>query len=127
MGKRGPEPFTPNWDEFDKLCGFHCTLEEVASFFEVSEDTIERAVKRAHGVKFSEYREPKTKKKKVALRRVAWEKALAGDNTMIIWLMKQHMGMDQSPPPTTLILNNPYTKLSDKELLALTGGNNGAN
>ena len=34
-----------NWEEFDKLCFMQGTLAEIAGFFGVSEDTIERSCK----------------------------------------------------------------------------------
>ena len=40
--------------EFEKLCGLQCTLEEIAGWFGVSEDTIERWVKRECGASFAD-------------------------------------------------------------------------
>ena len=54
-GKRGPKLTPINWAEFEKLCQMQCTLREIASYFDCSEDTIERAVEREQGVKFAEY------------------------------------------------------------------------
>lgn len=91
MGKRGAIAFTPDWEEFAKLCGIQCTLSEIASYYDVSEDTIERAVKRAHKLKFADYFKQKRKKGFVSLRRTMWQLALKGDKTMLIWLSKQHL------------------------------------
>lgn len=35
-------------EQFEKLCGLQCTKEEIAGFFSVSEDTIERWCKRTY-------------------------------------------------------------------------------
>lgn len=91
MGKRGAIAFTPDWEEFGKLCGIQCTLSEIAAYYDVSEDTIERAVKRAHKLKFADYFKQKRKKGFVSLRRTMWQLALKGDKTMLIWLSKQHL------------------------------------
>ena len=91
MGKRGAQAFSPNWEEFSKLCAIQCTLAEISAYYDVSEDTIERAVKKAHKVKFAEYFKQKRKKGHVSLRRQMWQLALSGDKTMLIWLSKQHL------------------------------------
>lgn len=112
MGKRGAVPFEPNWDDFDKLCAIQCTKPEIASYYNVSEDTIERAVKRAFKVKFAEYYRQKKKAGFISLRRKMFQLALAGDKTMLIWLSKQHLKFsekmtvrekkpDAPPQPTT--------------------------
>lgn len=91
MAKRGPKLTEIKWDEFDKLCGMQCSLEEIASWFDCSADTIERSVKREHGVKFAEYFEQKRGKGKIALRRKQYEVALGGNIPMLIWLGKQYL------------------------------------
>lgn len=92
-GKLGGRPMIQiDWDEFDKLCQMHATLQEIAGWFKCSEDTIENAVKQVHHMGFSDYWALKSAGGKVSLRRSQWQKALAGDNTMMIWLGKQHLG-----------------------------------
>lgn len=78
-----------NWEEFDKLCALQCTLNEIASWFDCSEDTIERRVKEKWGIKFAEYYAQKRGKGKISLRRKQFETAMAGNVTMLIWLGKQ--------------------------------------
>lgn len=80
-----------NWDEFDKLCQLHATQTEIASWFAISVDTIDRAVKRTHGVGFAEYYAQKAAGGKISLRRQQWQMAMKGDKTMLIWLGKQHL------------------------------------
>lgn len=109
MGKRGAQAFEPNWEDFDKLCAIQCTKPELAAYYNVSEDTIERAVKRAHKVKFAEYYRQKKKTGHISLRRKMFQLALAGDKTMLIWLSKQHLKFSEkmtvrepkkdAPPP----------------------------
>jgi len=84
-----------NWEEFDKLCGLHTTQEEIANWFSVSVDTIDRAVKREHKVGFAEYYAQKAAVGKVSLRRKQFELAQKGDKTMLIWLGKQHLGQSE--------------------------------
>jgi IS30 family transposase len=81
-----------DWVDFDRLCAVQCTLAEIATSFEVSEDTIERAVKRERGMSFADYFGQKRKSGFVSLRRKQWELAMAGNCTMLIFLGKQWLG-----------------------------------
>jgi len=90
--KRG-RPFPViDWGAVDRLLAIQCTLREVAAFIDVSEDTVERAVQREHGMGFRDYSAQKGARGLVSLRRKQFEIALAGDKTMLIWLGKQHLG-----------------------------------
>jgi hypothetical protein len=102
--KGGRPPVKLEWGQFDKLCRMHCTLVEIAGWFDCSEDTIERAVVKEKGEGFADYHKKHKGKGKVSLRRVQWQMALGGkddagvfhrpDKTMMIWLGKQYL--DQS-------------------------------
>ena len=81
-----------NWPDFDRLCEVQCTLEEIAAHFGVSEDTVERAVKREHKTSFADYFAEKRKAGFVSLRRRQYELAMAGNATMLIFLGKQYLG-----------------------------------
>jgi len=91
MGKGRPK-IQIDWTAFDKLCGMQCTKREIADFFDVSEDTIDRACKRDHKVNFAVYFAQKAAKGRISLRRKQWDVAMAGNNTMLIWLGKQYLG-----------------------------------
>jgi hypothetical protein len=81
-----------DWVQFEKLCAIFCTLEEIASWFDCSADTIERACKRHYNETFAEIYKKKMSKGKVSLRRKQFEMAMAGNTTMAIWLGKQYLG-----------------------------------
>ena len=83
-----------DWKQFDALCSMQCTLAEIAASFEVSEDTIERAVKREQRMGFADYFRQKRKGGFVSLRRKQWELAMSGNATMLIWLGKQYLGQN---------------------------------
>ena len=78
-----------DWSQFDNLCKIQCTLREISAFFDCSEDTIERCVKREFGVGFADYFEQKRGLGQISLRRKQFETAMAGNVTMQIWLGKQ--------------------------------------
>ena len=111
-----------NWDEFDKLCSIQCTQEEIASWFNCSVDTIERAVEREHGVKFAEYYAQNSGTGKISLRRQQWQLALKGDKTMLIWLGKQHLGqMDRAQLDISKVDNQTFLEEAKRRLLGDLG------
>lgn len=116
-----------NWDEFDKLCAIHCTRDEIANWFNVSPDTIERAVKREKKMVFAAYHAQKADTGKISLRRRMWQAALGGDKTMMIWISKQHLGMrDKSDQVTHLSGELGVQQVLSPEQKALVAGDTDA-
>lgn len=108
-----------NWEQFNKLCGLQCTLLEIASYFDCSDDTIERRVKETHGVTFAEYFAQKRGNGKIALRRKQYEAALAGNVTLLIWLGKQYLGQSDKQENTNIegiVLNQIDLDSDDNKL-----------
>ncbi len=81
-----------DWVDFDKLCGMQATLDEIAAWFNCSEDTIERRVSEEKGMRFAEYKAQKAARGRISLRRAQMQKALDGNVVMQIWLGKQYLG-----------------------------------
>ena len=78
-------------EEFKKLCGLQCTLEEIAGFFDCSEDTVENWCKRELKMRFSDAFKKYSAAGKLSLRRTQFrlaEKSAA----MAIFLGKQYLG-----------------------------------
>ena len=90
--KRGPKKIELDWVQFDKLCSLQCPLKEIASWFDCSEDTIERRVIETHGIKFAEYYEQRRGRGKISIRRKQYDVAMSGNVVMLIWLGKQYLG-----------------------------------
>jgi DNA-directed RNA polymerase specialized sigma24 family protein len=81
--------------QFEGLCGIMCTLEEIASVFGCSEDTIERWCKREYEETFAEVYKKYSAKGRTSIRR--WQFKHAQKNvTMAIWLGKQYLGQRDS-------------------------------
>lgn len=105
MGQRGPQPVTINWDEFDKLVSYQCTQEEIADFFGVSVDTLDRACVRDRGEKLAEVWRKKKSLGRVRLRKAQFnlvERGGPGAATMAIYLDKKIFPderFDVPPPP----------------------------
>lgn len=82
-------------DNFEKLCGLQCTLQEIAGFFEVSEDTIERFCKREYKERFADIYEKKREIGKISLRRAQFKLA-EKSAAMAIFLGKNYLGQRDS-------------------------------
>ena len=80
-----------DWDEFKKLCSIQCTLAEIASWFECSEDTIERRCVEEKKMLFADYFKKHAVGGKMSLRRAQFKAATAGNVTMLIWMGKQFL------------------------------------
>lgn len=80
---------TIDLDELKNLMTFYPTLQEIASWFDCSPDTIERRVKGNWGVTFKEFRELNSGKTRLLLKRKAISKALEEDNEkMLIYCLR---------------------------------------
>lgn len=76
---------------FENLCGLMCTLEEIASAFDCSEDTIERWCKRTYGFGFADAYKKGSAKGKMSLRRAQFKLA-EKSAAMAIFLGKNYLG-----------------------------------
>lgn len=116
-------------DEFEKLCALQCTKAEMAGFFNVSEDTIERWCKRTYKESFAVVFANKRSGGKISLRRSQFRLA-EKDSRMAIWLGKQYL--EQCEPievkrlelelqklESKLIEHDPEAELDDSMLEAL--------
>jgi hypothetical protein len=105
-----------DWPQFEKLCGIHCTLPEMAAWFQCSEDTIERAVKRQYGENFAEIYRQKQGLGKVSLRRKMFETAMNGSVTMMIWLSKNMLGYTDKVEQKTELSGSQRFQLDEPSL-----------
>jgi hypothetical protein len=109
-----------NWTEFDKLCSIQCTETEIASWFDMSVDTLDRRIKEEHGATatFAEIFAQKRKKGLISLRRKQYEVALStGNVSMLIWLGKQYL--DQKDKSDKEIENMELSKKETQSLLEM--------
>lgn len=91
----GRPPKDINKQEFEKLCGLQCTLEEIAGWFNCSEDTIQRWVQKEYGETFAVIYKKHSGKGKISLRRNQMQIAKT-NATMAIWLGKQYLGQREN-------------------------------
>lgn len=90
MAKMGRPKKELDWDQLEKLCQIQCTAEEIAGWFGVSVDTVERRIKETHGVTFAEYFKKHSASGKISLRRTQYKMAETNP-AMAIWLGKQYL------------------------------------
>lgn len=96
MAKMGRPQIEIDAKQFESLCGLQCTLAEIASFFQCSEDTVERWCKRTYELTFADAYKKHSAKGKMSLRRAQFR--LAETNaTMAIFLGKQYLGQKDVP------------------------------
>ena len=110
-----------DWEQFDSLCEIQCTLQEIASFFRCSEDTIEHRVKEKFECTFSELWKKKSAGGRSSLRRKQFQVALKGNVSMLIWLGKQYLyqrDVNYGPPP-----DKPEKKRKTPSIAELTKKN----
>ena len=83
-----------DFEELEKLVEMQCTLEEIASFFDVHKDTISNRIKEQYDMGFSTYKALKGTKGRIHLRKLQWKSAEKGNTNMQIFLGKNML--DQS-------------------------------
>ena len=99
-------------EQFKKLCSLQCTLSEIASWFDCSEDTIERWCKRTFKENFAETYKKSCGKGKISLRRAQFKAAEGGNATLLVWLGKQWLGQRDVPDDHTEDLEDKSDALS---------------
>lgn len=117
MGARGPQPTQINWDEFDKLASYQCTQEEIAGFFGVSLDTLERACLAQRGVKLAELWSKRQFTGRVKLRKLQFqiiERMGPGASTMAIYLDKKMFPNENPDRPQPTDVEKPVEKSAPK-------------
>lgn len=108
-----------NKKEFENLCSLMCTEVEIADFFDVSEDSLERWCNNTYGETFAETFKKKCSKGKMSLRRYQFEQAKTNP-TLSIWLGKQWLGQSDKieninknevkKPLQVEVIDNSYLK-----------------
>lgn len=109
-------------NQFEKLCAMMCTEEEIAGFFGVSVDTLQRWCKRTYGEGFGETYSAKKARGKIALRRYQMQLAERYP-AMAIFLGKQYLG--QQDHPETATEDNTVKVVVERKVQDLTEEGNG--
>jgi hypothetical protein len=114
-GPQGPKlrgPITEaDWKNFDKLCSMQCSLVEIASFFGCDTKTIQTRVKAEYGEKFSVIYKEKRRTGIISLRRIMYQKALAGNIRLIETLARHYLGIGEGLPVDEELLKDDETEM----------------
>lgn len=79
-------------EKLKQLMRLHPTLEDTAAFFECSQRTIEETIRVEFDLTFREFRRQNAVHTRLSITRKAIEKAKSGDNTMLIFCLKNLCG-----------------------------------
>ena len=100
-----------DWEKIDELLVAGCSGAEIASFFGLNKATIYDRCLTDKGIPFSEYSQRKYEKGDSLIRKAQFNKALDGDNTMLVWLGKNRLKQRDKQPEE--IDNNITIKVID--------------
>jgi len=101
-----------NRSEFEKLCSIQCTKEEIAGFFNCSEDTIERWCGREYKASFAVVFSQKRGLGKISLRRSQFRMAETNPS-MAIWLGKQYLGQKEQQEVTVKNIDDSIKEMEN--------------
>lgn len=92
MEKKNGRPLAEiDKQQFEQLCAYQSTEQEICEWFGVTDKTLVRWCKRTYGKGFSEIFAQKRVKGHISLRRAQFQQA-ENNPTMAIWLGKQYLG-----------------------------------
>jgi hypothetical protein len=80
-----------DWEKVDEYLLAGCKGTEIAPHFNMHHDTFYRKVEEKHKVSFTAYAARKKEQGDSMLRKAQFDKAVKGDNTMLIWLGKNRL------------------------------------
>jgi hypothetical protein len=84
-----------NEKELKYLCSIHCTLEEIAGFFQMNKQVLSRKIKEEYNISWTEFYERNSQGSKVSLRRRQIQAAMEGDTQMLKFLGKNMLGQKE--------------------------------
>jgi len=88
-----------DWEKVKHLMQYRPTLEDASAFFDISKTTLEDKIKAEFDVTFREFRAKHMAKTRILLVQKAIQKALQGDNCMLIFALKNFCGWTDAPTP----------------------------
>lgn len=93
MTKRvGRPPVNLDWKLLNSILQYGATILDCSDICEISEDVIQKRIKKEYKMTFTEYRKKKMSKTRLKLRQKQTEMALAGNVALLIWLGKNMLG-----------------------------------
>lgn len=87
----GRTPIEIDWKKVDFYIEAGCSGYEIAAMLGVHHETIYNRVESDFGISYTEYSDKKRPKGDASIRVVQYQKALKGDNSMLVWLGKNRL------------------------------------
>lgn len=84
-----------DWKLADELLESGCLGTEVAARFNMHPDTFYRRVEEKFGMGFTAYQQIKRCDGMANIKHKQYQKALTGDNTMLVWVGKTYLGQKE--------------------------------
>ncbi len=109
MAKRGPKEVELDWTRLDQYLELGARCLDCSEFLGVSEDKIQKDIRKKHNMTFSEYREKKLSKMRMKLLQKQFDVAMQGNVSMLIWLGKNLL--NQSDKIETENINTEVQRL----------------
>jgi hypothetical protein len=89
-----------NWKKIAEYIQAGCSTVEISAKFGVDVTTLHDRCVEDNGKNYSLFSQENKSKGDVLLRKIQFDKAIKGDNTMIIWLGKNRLGQRDKPEET---------------------------
>jgi len=86
-----------DWEKVDRLLMAGCYGTEIAPHFDMHHETFYDRVRAEKGIGFTEYCALKKCQGDSLLKEKQFEKAISGDNTLLIWLGKARLNQRDTP------------------------------
>lgn len=102
-----------DWSLVERKLIAGCNGTEIAGFLGMHHDTFYRKVEETYGISFTAYMQQKRSIGDTNLREVQYNKAIEGDNAMLIWLGKNRLKQSESPQEiaATLEITSRFDKV----------------
>lgn len=117
--KPGPPPIELNYSALDAMLQFKISKKYVCNYLKISEETLDRRLKRDHDMSFTEYHELKLQRTSKILQEKAVELALSGKSyVMLIFCLKNIAKWSDDPIDDTLAnrpINISYNIVKNKK------------
>lgn len=85
-----------DWEKVDQLLLAGCVGTEIAPHFDMSPDALYYKCQQEHNLGFSAYSALKRSQGDSLLKEKQFEKAMSGDNTLLIWLGKTRLKQSEN-------------------------------
>ena len=92
-----------DWELVDKLLLAGCNGTQICPYFNMHYNTFYNRFQDHHGIGFSDYQCIKRSQGDSMLLTAQFDKAVSGDNTMLVWLGKNRL--EQKETPTTITVD----------------------